>query len=319
MDLDKYVGHLIILMAQGLRSIDTLWDTEGFTVQYPGKEQGLPHYRFMALYQKLAYDPITLSHLLNTSLSSTVTPRSSITVDETRRKRKTRGGLFIVHNPKKPDKYALEGISIAASCGLLYYISNPFLHPKPTATREVLAALDGYLPTWARPHLVADRRFGSLLLARELQSRGIPFTLNCKRNTPSTIFKDQLCKEPQRSGPSFAKVDGMVAVTLKVEHTYCLLTSAFSIQPAPRHILLGERAGPFDLYRHNNRNIDRFNQLLQSYHNPHRHGFDLPSWLDQVIAICLTNAYLLSGIAGIGSAGHYEFLMSISEALLTGH
>jgi len=315
----RYIGHLLVIMLLGLPEVRTLWGSGPATINYPGMESGLSVHRFLWIYAHLDYDSHTLHHLLNTRLCEVIPLGGHVNFDETRERAHPRSppnSEWVTPNPMKPDRYAIEAITACADSGLMCYVSDPFHSPSRTADETVLEGLDEYISKWGQPHVVADRRFGSYLLASSLQSRQYPFTINCRTNSPSSIFANDLFRNLRDWHYRVGTVQKIVAVGYKSEHTYGLLTTAFTAEPVSQGVRLTNASEVFSLYTTYNGLVDNFNQLLKSYHNRHRHMHPKRTWLDCIFNICLTDAYLLYQSCAPTPMTHADFLWSISKALL---
>jgi len=318
-ELAGYVGQFIVLMVARLPSVRTLWATNGITVDYPGKSRGLSHHRFRWLYAHLTFDSKTLHDILNDTFSHHITPGTHMTVDESRKKAHPRSppdATYVVPNPMKPDRYALEAITFCSHNGLLFYISDPFDTSNMTVTEKVVEVAQRLCSSPPVPHLVADRRFGSYKLASTLDSMGVRFTMNCKRNAPSFLFANHLLVGIAHGETRVAAGENMVAIASQTDSRHCLLSNAFTAHPSETPIPQTERRGVWDLYRGNNRRVDIFNQLLKAYQNPHKHMTARGCWLDMVMSICLTQGYLLHKETSMERLSHKQFLLAVSSSLL---
>ncbi|KAJ6232449.1 piggybac transposable element-derived protein [Anaeramoeba flamelloides] len=120
---------------------------------------------------------------------------NQVVIDETLIKSKCRCRM-IVRMPRKPQKQGLK-IWVLADSDNYYYCWDLYMG-KPETTHETLMKLTKYLPLEKYPKfyfkVIADAYFGSTNSVRELLDIGVNFTLMCRKDRTSKIFKKQFRK-----------------------------------------------------------------------------------------------------------------------------
>ncbi|KAJ6241725.1 piggybac transposable element-derived protein [Anaeramoeba flamelloides] len=120
---------------------------------------------------------------------------NQVVIDETLIKSKCRCRM-IVRMPRKPQKQGLK-IWVLADSDNYYYCWDLYMG-KPETTHETLMKLTKYLPLEKYPKfyfkVIADAYFGSTNSVRELLDIGVNFTLMCRKDRTSKIFKNSLGK-----------------------------------------------------------------------------------------------------------------------------
>jgi hypothetical protein len=315
-----YVGHVVWLMVHPAKSLRRAWE------EWWGADAKSPHgthltlHRFEEIYASIAFHSDTLHTLLNARLSEVVPPGQHLTFDETRHPCQINSGpdrQYISHNPKKPDVHAIEAITACADSGLMCYVGDPFHHPPNTAIEETVFALRTFFSWQDRPHVVADRRFGSYLLATTLEQLGYPFTINCRVNTPASVFQNNLADNLPAFHARVGRVGEIVGIAYKSTHKFCLLSTAFSVSSISPVMGKENPLAAVDLYTTHNGKVDDFNHLLRTFRFGHRHQSARAHWFDCLLNICIINAYLLSRIVSPSPPAHVDFLRSISTDLLS--
>lgn len=314
--LCKFFGQCLLLGIFNVRDTRDLWNTGPRRPTYPFRRHYLGKNSWFSLSSVLDTWNIGVIHeALNSNFHLHLLPGGSLAVDEIRVRCWHMDCPLKVWDSRKPDKFAIQSRSLHDSSGYLLRFTDPSAIPVTTAF-EALREFANYLKQFDPPrHVTADRLFGSVSQAEAINSP-VWFTLCCKRNAPSFLWKDGLHRLVQKGDTEVALKDGFIAACTHSRRKVNILTNSFVVEENPEASSPIGRSEVLRHYRATKHYADNFSKLASAYGCKHR--FEswkvtlLVGWMNWSV----TNAYILHRISQHEPTTHKDALIDLAESLL---
>ena len=251
----KFFGQCLLLGIFHVCDTRDLWNTGPRRPTYPFREYFLGENVWFSLSAVLEHWDITYLHdALNSNFHKHLFPGGSLAVDEIRVRCWHMDCPFKVWDTRKPDKFAIQSRSLHDSSGYLLHFTDPSAIPVTTAF-EALREFANYLTQFDPPrHITADRLFGSVDQAEAIHLP-VWFTICCKRNAPTFLWKDGLQRLVKKRDTEVALKDGFIAACTYSRRKVNILTNSFVVEENPEASTPHGRSSILRHYRAGQQNI----------------------------------------------------------------
>lgn len=283
-------------------------------IDYDGKEQKLGWKRWRFINSHLNWNIAKVHEMLCKAFQSHLNLGTFADVDEARIPCGNGQCPFRSYNPQKPDKWAMESLTLSDSSKYLRDFTNPTEEAAPTAFQWLLKCGELLKRRGIKHHITADKRFSNLEQAEKLKEMEVGFTICCKVTNPTFLFRDGLAQDLPKWRVHMATKGGLVAESYHQKRKLNLLTSWFTVKE--HHGSKREERLPIlQHYDDTKRWTDQFDQLVSSYHFDHSHSDWKITLLLGWFEWARTNAFILYGLVYGDHMTHRYFLFQCAHAL----